>query len=73
MVFAFCAAMAISPAAVAVVGDAPHDLIMGRTAGAGLTIGVLGGTSAREDLTPYADRLIAGIPELLSLAELKGA
>jgi len=72
MVLAFCAAMAISPAAVAVVGDAPHDLIMGRAAGAGLAIGVLGGTSGRQDLEPYADRVIAGISELLSLAELKG-
>jgi len=73
MVFAFCATLAISPTAVAVVGDAPHDLVMARAAGAGLAIGVLGGTSAREDLEPYADRVIAGIPELLTLAELKGA
>jgi phosphoglycolate phosphatase-like HAD superfamily hydrolase len=46
---------------------------MARAAGAGLAIGVLGGTSARSDLEPYADRVIAGIPELLALAELKGA
>jgi len=72
MVFAFCAAVAVSPAGVAVVGDAPHDLVMGRAAGVGLTIGVLDGTSARQDLQPYADRLVQNINDLLALVELKG-
>ena len=71
MVFAFCAALAVPPAAVAVVGDAPHDLAMGRAAGVGLSIGVLGGTSARRDLECFADRIVASIDELLRLAELQ--
>ncbi len=72
MVLGFCAAVGVVPGAVAVVGDAPHDLIMGRAAGAALTVGVLGGTSAREDLAPYADLIIAKLDELLSRAEFKG-
>jgi len=69
MVLAFCAALAVSADAVAVVGDAAHDLMMGRAAGVGLTVGVLGGTSERRDLEPYADRIIDGIGGLLQLAD----
>src|SRR6185437_19093 len=38
MVFAFCRCVAIDRKEVCVVGDAVHDLAMGRAAGAGLTI-----------------------------------
>ena len=69
MVFAFCAAVGVLPSAVAMVGDAPQDLRMGRSAGVGLTVGVLGGTSAREDLEPYADLIIESINDLLLLAD----
>jgi phosphoglycolate phosphatase len=72
MVLGFCAALGVEPSAVAVIGDAPHDLMMGRAAGAGLTVGVLGGTSAREDLAPYADLILGGLGELLARAELAG-
>lgn len=68
MVYAFCAAVGLAPADVAVVGDNFHDLEMGLTAGAGLRIGVLTGTSARGDLEPHADFVIdsiAGLPALL--------
>jgi phosphoglycolate phosphatase len=64
LVYAFCAAVAIVPAKVAMVGDAVADLAMGRAAGVGLTVGVLGGTSAREDLADTADLILAGIAEL---------
>ena len=46
------------------VGDAVHDLAMGRAAGVGLVVGVLGGASAREDLAGTADLILAGIAEL---------
>jgi phosphoglycolate phosphatase len=64
MVYAFCAAAGVDPAEVAMVGDALHDLAMGRAAGVGLNVGVLGGTSAREDLAGAADLILAGIGEL---------
>jgi phosphoglycolate phosphatase len=56
---------------VAVVGDAVHDLAMGRAAGVGLTVGVLSGTSGHADLAGLADIVvesIAALPELPTLA-----
>lgn len=67
MVNAFCAAIGLGPECIAVVGDNSHDLDMGRAAGAGLLVGVLTGTSAREDLAPLADVVIDSIAELPSL------
>lgn len=66
MVLAFCDDRGLKPHQVAVVGDAVHDLEMGRRAGAGLNIGVLGGTSPREELAA-ADCILE------TLAELPGA
>jgi phosphoglycolate phosphatase len=70
MVLAFCKAVGLRPGEVAVVGDAVHDLAMGRAAGAGLTIGVLSGTSAPADLEGWADRIIDSVNDLLALPEL---
>jgi len=55
---------------VAVVGDAVHDLAMGRAAGVGLTVGVLSGTSRREDLVGLADIIVASIADLPARPEL---
>ena len=66
MVLAFCDAIGASPPEVAVVGDAIHDLAMGRAAGAGLTVGVLSGTSAREDLEHGADLILGSLADLLT-------
>lgn len=68
MALAFCSATGLMPAEVAVIGDNTHDLDMGRSAGAGLLVGVLTGASGRDDLAPLADHVIANIemlPELL--------
>jgi phosphoglycolate phosphatase len=67
MVHAFCDAVGLAPADVAVVGDNFHDLEMGLMAGAGLRIGVLTGTSARSDLEPHAHFVIESIAELPAL------
>lgn len=69
MVAGFCAATGLDPAAVAVVGDSLHDLEMGRRAGAGLLVGVLTGTSAREHLAPHAHHVIDSIAELEALLD----
>jgi len=71
MVLAFCAAVRLSAREVAVVGDAVHDLAMGRAAGAGLTIGVLSGTSARADLQGYADLIVGSVNDLLAFHEFR--
>jgi phosphoglycolate phosphatase len=70
MALAFCAAMGLRREEVAVVGDAVHDLAMGRAAGVGLTVGVLSGTSAREDLAGLADAIVASIADLPARPEL---
>lgn len=67
MALAFCAAMGLAPAEIAVIGDNSHDLDMGRSAGAGLLVGVLTGASGREDLAPLADHVIENIEMLPAL------
>jgi phosphoglycolate phosphatase len=64
MALAFCQAMDLAREEVAVVGDAVHDLAMGRAAGVGLTVGVLSGTSARADLAGLADLVVSSIADL---------
>ena len=68
MVLAFCQRMQFAAESVIVVGDNCHDIEMGRNAGAGLCVGVLTGTSTREDLEGLADIVcddIGAIPGLL--------
>lgn len=64
MVLHLCAQLGIDPGAAAVIGDSPSDLRMGRTAGAGLVIGVLSGVGRRDELTPLADVILASVAEL---------
>jgi phosphoglycolate phosphatase len=72
MVLAFCKAARIARGEVAVVGDAVHDLAMGRAAGAGLNIGVLSGTSGRADLEDYADLIVESVNDLPGLSLFAG-
>ncbi|ABS64284.1 HAD-superfamily hydrolase, subfamily IA, variant 1 [Parvibaculum lavamentivorans DS-1] len=72
MALAFCAAVGLAPHEIAVVGDNSHDLEMGRRAGAALNIGVLTGTSGRDDLAPLADHVIGSIAELPALLDELG-
>ena len=64
MVLAFCERLALTPAAVVMVGDNPHDIEMGRNAGAGLCVGVLTGTGTRGDLEAIADLVLDDIGAL---------
>jgi phosphoglycolate phosphatase len=64
MVRTLCQALGVEPAQVAVVGDSPADLAMGRAAGAGLVVGVLSGVGTRADLEPYADLIVSSVAEL---------
>lgn len=67
MVQAFAGQCAIQTAQVAVVGDSPHDLSMGRAAGVGLTVGFTGGGGVRDNLAPLADTIIEKLEDLLPL------
>lgn len=69
MILAFCAAMDLDPAAVAMVGDSPADLTAGRTAGCGRVVGVLTGTSPAEVLAPLADAVVADVHALWGVLE----
>jgi HAD superfamily hydrolase (TIGR01509 family) len=65
MVWVVCRMAGVAPAQAAVVGDAIADLQMGRSAGAGLVIGVLSGISPIEMLTPHADLVLRSVAELI--------
>jgi phosphoglycolate phosphatase len=63
-VFAICQAFRSDPSRVAVIGDTPADIAMGRAAGAGRVIGVRSGIGRDADLAD-ADAIIDSIGVLL--------
>jgi phosphoglycolate phosphatase len=67
MVEAFCRSTGLDAASIAVIGDTPHDLHMGRAAGAGLVVGVLSGASAREALEAHCDQVLDNVLGLESI------
>ncbi|MEO8570358.1 MAG: HAD family hydrolase [Chloroflexota bacterium] len=64
MLLHLCVALGVRPERTAVVGDAPADLQMARSAGAGMSIGVLTGVGGRVDLEPFADVVIDSVEHL---------
>ncbi len=67
MVVAFCEQMQLKVETVVIVGDNRHDIEMGRNANVGLCVGVLTGTSTREDLETIADIVLDDISALPGL------
>jgi phosphoglycolate phosphatase len=63
-VAAFCACAGLAAREIAVIGDSVNDMLMGRAAGAGITVGILSGTSAATDLGAYADICIDSVADL---------
>ncbi len=69
MGLAFCRALGLAPAEVAMVGDSTHDLLSGRAAGL-CTVAVLSGPAAAQELAPHADVVlpdISALPDWLGL------
>jgi ribonuclease HI len=64
MVLLACKALGIQPDEAIMAGDAPVDMIMGRRAGVGATVGVLTGITTREQLEPLADFVLQSISEI---------
>jgi phosphoglycolate phosphatase len=64
-VFAICQVYETEPSRVAVIGDTPADLAMGRAAGAGRVIGVRSGLGTDADLGD-ADEIIDSVGALLA-------
>jgi phosphoglycolate phosphatase len=71
MVHAFCNAVGVARSEVAMVGDAVHDLAMGRAAGVALNVGVLSGTSGPEDFEGLADMILDSINDLPARPEFR--
>ena len=67
MLHGFCSHQGLASSQVAMVGDNPQDMEMGRRAGAGLSVAVLSGNGKIEDLSPLADFIINDISELPKL------
>jgi phosphoglycolate phosphatase-like HAD superfamily hydrolase len=66
-VFAICQVYGSEPSRVAVIGDTPADVAMGRAAGAGRVIGVRSGIGRDRDLAD-ADAIIDSVAVLLAPA-----
>jgi len=65
MGIAFASAIGITPSRCAIVGDALHDMEMGRRAGFGARVGVTTGTSDADELKPHCDVLLHRLDDLL--------
>ncbi len=63
--FALCQALGTEPPRVAVIGDSPADIAMGRASGAGRVVGVLSGLGSAADLAG-ADIVLGSVTELRS-------
>ena len=66
-VFAICQVYGSEPSRVAVIGDTPADIAMGRAAGAGRVVGVRSGIGRDSDLAD-ADAIIDSVGVLLAPA-----
>lgn len=64
-----CSALAIEPSQVVVVGDTPSDMLLGKNAEIGLTVGVLSGAGNQEDLTRHSDVIIDDVDQLISIIQ----
>ncbi|TCM86634.1 phosphoglycolate phosphatase [Paenibacillus sp. BK033] len=61
----FCALTGLHPSEVAVAGDTLTDMRFAQNSEAGLAIGVLSGTSEREELAPYAGLILPSVGDLI--------
>ncbi len=59
-----CKLLGVAPEEAIVVGDNLHDLEMAHNAGAGAAVGVLTGTTGREELAALADAVLPSIADL---------
>ncbi|MEM7252996.1 MAG: HAD family hydrolase [Pseudomonadota bacterium] len=64
MALAFARAVECSADAIAVVGDTPHDMHMGRAAKVRHCVGVLTGASIASELAPLADWVLPSVATL---------
>lgn len=62
-----CSQLNVSPSQTFVIGDTLADIRMGKSAGVGLSIGVLTGVGSKDSLAKEADLILNSIDDLLNL------
>jgi phosphoglycolate phosphatase len=65
MVLRLCEGTGVAPGETVVVGDAVADILMGREAGAALTVGVLTGVTTEAELGAHADVVVSSLADLV--------
>lgn len=63
-IWTICQALGVQPHNTIMVGDTSTDMLLGKNAGCGLSIGVIGGASSLEDLAQDADILVPSIDKV---------
>ncbi|KDO32317.1 hypothetical protein SPRG_02796 [Saprolegnia parasitica CBS 223.65] len=66
-IWTMCHNLGIAPHNTIMVGDTCTDMLLGKHAGCGLSIGVLGGASSLEDLAEDADVLVPNLPKIIKV------
>lgn len=62
-----CEKMGVSPADTVMVGDTKTDMLLGKSAKLGWSVGVLSGVGQTSDLLPHADHVVENIEDILPL------
>ena len=62
-----CQKLHVEPHNTIMVGDTSTDMLLGKNAGCGLSIGVLGGASSLDDLAEDADVLVPSIDRVIKI------
>ncbi len=64
-ILSICRQLSVSPEETIFIGDTVTDMLMGKKAGLGLTVGIIeGGVTPREELEKVADLVVESIQEL---------
>lgn len=66
-IWTICQHLDVQPHNTIMVGDTSTDMCLGRNAGCGLSIGVLGGASSLEDLAADADVLVPSLDKVTKI------
>ncbi|EGZ24960.1 hypothetical protein PHYSODRAFT_344839 [Phytophthora sojae] len=66
-IWTICQQLGVAPHDTIMVGDTSTDMLLGKNAGCGLSIGVLGGASSLDDLAEDADLLVPSIDRIIKV------
>ncbi|CCI44548.1 unnamed protein product [Albugo candida] len=66
-IWTICQSIGVEPQNTIMVGDTSTDMNLGKNAGCGLSVGVIGGASSLEDLAEEADVLISSVDKVVKV------